>query len=381
MILGFDGKRAASNFTGLGNYSRLVIDTLSHALPEAQLLVYAPRPPLTERGRSVANEPNVEFRHPDKPLWRRFHGLWRVDRGLTAQLRRDGVELFHGLSNELPLDIAKARIPSVVTIHDLIFRHYTDGYKPIDRLIYDYKFQRAAENSTRIIAISEATRRDIISSYGISPEKIDVVYQGCHPSFTRPVKPESIENVKRKYRLPDRYIASVGTIEPRKNQLLTIKALEALPADVKLVVVGRETSYAKELRKYVSTHRLGSRVIFIHNMPFAELPPLYAGAQLSAYTSRIEGFGIPVIESINCGTPVLACTGTCLEEAGGPGALYVHPDDVEEAANAASRLLDDTSLRADMTSAGRRYVEKFSHANFAQGLLSTYTKAINEYQS
>lgn len=379
MKIGFDAKRAMVNFTGLGNYSRLVIDTLARELPGDKLVLYAPRadvPPVME---PVLARGNVELRTPEGRLWQRLSGLWRVRGGITAAIKADGLDLYHGLSNELPLDIGKAGCASVVTIHDLIFRHHPRGYKAVDRAIYDYKFRHAARVATRVIAISEATRRDLIASYDIDPEKIDVVYQGCDEQFREPVSDESIAAVRVRYGLPERYIVAVGSVEPRKNQRLLIESLRGLPGDVKAVIVGRRhRDYGRELDALIAKHGLRERVVFIEGAPFSDLPALYAGATVASYTSRIEGFGIPVIEAINCGTPVVSCTGTCLEEAGGPGGLYVHPDNVDEAIHAFSRLLDDKLLRADMTLAGQRYVARFAPERFTADLLATYARAITD---
>lgn len=377
MKIGFDAKRAMANFTGLGNYSRLVIESLARELPGDRLLLYAPHdhvPGVMER--TLARQ-NVELVTPQGWMWQRLSGLWRVRGGITASIRRAGLDLYHGLSNELPLDIDKAGCASVVTIHDLIFRHHPRGYKAIDRAIYDYKFRHAARVATRVIAISEATRRDLIASYDIDPEKIDVVYQGCDAQFREPVTDEAVAAVRARYGLPERYIVAVGSVEPRKNQRLLIEALRGLPSDVKAVIVGRRHhDYGRELDALITLRGLSERVLFIEGAPFSDLPALYAGATVASYTSRIEGFGIPVIEAINCGTPVVSCTGTCLEEAGGPGALYVHPDNIDEAVHAFSRLLDDKLLRADMVLAGRRYVARFAPERFTADLLATYARAI-----
>lgn len=379
MILGFDAKRALSNFTGLGNYSRLVIESLAHALPDSQLNLYAPKNKVPKSFSEVVELPNVTLHTPQEKLWKYLPSVWRVSNGLTKQLEEDKIELYHGLSNELPLDIQRAPCASVVTIHDLIFRHFKEGYHKIDRSIYDFKFKRAAKVATRIIAVSEATRRDIIESYNIDPSKIDVVYQGCSSMFRRPKTEAEIDRVRKKYGINGRYIVSVGTVEPRKNQLLLLKALRALPQDVKAVIVGRHRGdYGMAVKGFARLNRLMNRVIFIENAPFEDLPALYAGAEIASYTSRMEGFGIPVIEAINCGTPVVACTGTCLQEAGGPGAIYVNPDDAEEAAHAYKRLLDDPLLCVEMVAAGMSYVDRFTPDRFTAGLLSTYHKALEE---
>lgn len=374
--IAFDAKRAVCNNTGLGNYSRLVIDVLSRGYSDNEYLLYTPVDRHNERLAPLLDRHNVSLVLPDSWVGSKFTSLWRV-RGISRQLKRQEIDLFHGLSNELPLTIAQSGIPSVVTIHDLIFRHHPECYKPIDRKIYDYKFRRAAENATRVIAISQCTRRDIIDFYGVSPDKIDVVYQGCHPIFKTAVTAETCDAVAKKYQLPKRYILSVGTVETRKNQLLAVKAMRGLPDDVMLVIVGRRTGYAREIDEYIASHGLSRRVRFLEGVPLQDLPSLYNMAVFSSYTSRFEGFGLPVIESLSSGTPVLAATGSCLEEAGGGGAVYVNPDDAEQYIHEAMRLIDDETLRARMKQDGRLHIENFSDENFARGIVDVYNKISN----
>lgn len=375
--VGFDAKRAVCNHTGLGNYSRLVIDVLSTEFPDNDYLLYSPKARENVRLTPLLKRDNVSLRLPDTFLSRKFSSLWRV-KGIGGRLRRDGINIFHGLSNELPLDIVKSGIPSVVTIHDLIFRHFPQYYKPIDRKIYDFKFRRAAENATRVIAISDRTCRDLVEMYGIDRSKIDIVYQGCDDAFSRPVSQEKQAQVKARYMLPERYIVAVGTVESRKNQLLAVKAMSGIPDDVQLIIIGRRTCYAQEIDDYINLHRLSRRVRFFENVPFADLPALYAMSQMASYASRFEGFGIPVIEALSAGVPVIAATGSCLEEAGGPGAVYVNPDDVDQYVHEAIRILDDTYLRDSMVAQGKEYIKQFSRHNFANGIMSTYKKVLWE---
>jgi len=374
--IGFDAKRAVCNNTGLGNYSRLVIDVLSLYFPENQYRLYSPKNKQNNRLSPLLERENVSLVLPDTSFDRNLSSLWRVS-SISRQLGRDNIDIFHGLSNELPLTINNYGIPTVVTIHDLIFRHFPQYYKPIDRAIYDYKFRKAAENATRVIAISECTRKDLIEIYGIDERKIDVVYQGCDPLFSAPVSQDLKQQVREIYNLPGRFIISVGTVESRKNQLLAVKALRGLPDDVKLVIVGRRTSYATEIDNYLLSQRgLSSRVMWLEGVPFAHLPALYAMAELSSYTSRFEGFGIPVIESLSTGTPVIAATGSCLEEAGGRGAEYVDPDNVDQFIELAGKLLDSRFNRDKMVELGQRHIKRFSLENFAKGIISSYKKAI-----
>lgn len=374
--IAMDGKRAIANNTGLGNYSRLVVDVLSHKYPDNDYLLYVPKIKENPRLSPLLQRDNVKLVLPDTSYDRCFSSMWRLT-AIYSQLHRDNVDLYHGLSNELPLTITKTKFPSVVTIHDLIFKRIPENYKPIDRAIYDYKFRKAAENATRIIAITECTKRDIVDMYHVSEDKIDVVYQGCHHSFAEPVSQSTLKEVVAAYNLPQRYIVSVGTVEYRKNQLLTIKALKHLDDDVELYIVGRRTKYADILDRYIEDNGLQKRVHFLQNVPLEHLPALYAMAQFSSYPSRFEGFGIPVIESVSAGTPVIAAYGSSLEEAGGPGALYVEPDDLTSYIDYAKLLLSSESHRHEMVLHGKSYISKFSPDNFAAGIVNTYNKVLN----
>ena len=375
MIIGYDGKRAVQNNTGLGNYSRLVVESLSRYYPDNDYLLYAPVRRDNPRLSPLLGQDNIRLLTPDTAFGRFARHYWR-SYGVTSQAHRDGCTLFHGLSGELPFNIRSGGMPSVVTIHDLIFRHYPEYYAAIDCRIYDYKFHRACTDATRVIAISECTKRDIMEMYGTPAHKIDVIYQGCHEQFSAPIAPEKLEHVRRRYQLPKRYIVTVGTVESRKNQLLAVKALELLPRDVELYIVGGATPYAEEINRYVEAHGLSSRVHRLEGIPFDHLPALYALASVSSYTSRFEGFGLPVIESINAGTPVIACSGSVLEEAGGPGAVYLDPDDVDGFAEAALNIIGDATLRADMVAQGRAYTARFNHRAMADAIMATYRHAL-----
>ncbi|MDE5595005.1 MAG: glycosyltransferase family 4 protein [Muribaculaceae bacterium] len=376
LIIGYDGKRAVANNTGLGNYSRYVIDTLSIGFPRNTYRLYSPTLRENPRLEPLLMRANVELSGPSSAFGRRFGSLWRSV-GITRQLNADDISLYHGLSNELPLNIARAAFPSVVTIHDLIYRRVPEDYKPVDRAMYDYKYSRAAENATRVIAISRKTRDDLVEDYQIDPAKIDIIYQGCDPRFGLSVVFEEKERVRAAYRLPKRYFISVGTVQSRKNQMLAVKALERL--DLPLVIVGnRKSDYAAEVAAYIMSHGLTDKVLWLDNVPFADLPALYAMAEFSSYTSRYEGFGIPVIESLSTGTPVIAATGSCLEEAGGPGAVYVDPDDVDGFVENGRRMSGDRIFHDKYAEKGRHYVKRFSADEFARLTMACYRKAIIE---
>lgn len=311
-------------------------------------------------------------------MGRAFGSVWR-SKGITGCLVEDHVGLYHGLSGELPINIRDFNNPTVLTIHDVIFRRFPECYNPIDRKIYDYKFNRSAQEATRIIAISEQTKRDIMEFYDIPEEKIDVIYQGCHAQFHRVPSEKEIEIVKKKYGLDNPYIITVGTVETRKNQAMAVRGIRGLPDELDLVIVGRRTPYAKTLDKYISTYSIESRVKFIEHADFADLPALYAGAFCSSYTSRYEGFGIPVIESLSVGTPVVVATGSCLEEAAGPSSPAVDPDDVEEWINTLKEMINYPASRDKIAREGMKYVRRFNDEDMATRTMATYMKAIEEY--
>lgn len=374
-VFAFDAKRIFRNLTGLGNYSRLVVEQLAAALPEVRMQLFTPTATAVERASRLLGMSNVETVLPDnimfgKAFWRSF--------GITRQLSAIRPSLYHGLSNELPLNIVNSGVPSVVTIHDLIYRRLPYCYKAVDRHLYDFKYRRACENATRIIAVSRRTRDDIVEFYNINPEKIDVVYQGCDEPFRRHIPADKIEDCRRRYNLPSRYIIQVGTVERRKNLELTVKAIAALSPELHLVVVGRDHyGYLSHIKELVNRLRINDRVTFLQDLPFADLPPIVAGAEVAAYPSRYEGFGIPVLEALSAGVPVVAATGSCLEESGGSAALYVDPDDVGGMVHALCALTDGSFDRSEIVARGKKHAALFDNSRIADNILNVYSKIID----
>lgn len=376
MKIGFDGKRAVQNYTGLGNYSRYIADILCHYYPKNDYILYAPKKRKNARLDVLTKQyGQLHLAFPTAGIWKKLSSLWRVC-GITKQLKQENIDLFHGLSNELPLNISKSPVKSIVTIHDLIFLRFPKYYHLIDRKIYKYKFRKACENSDKIIAISECTKRDIIQYFNISPDKIEVVYQGCDTSFALPASEEKKREVRRDYRLPEHYILNVGSIEERKNVLLAVKAMAMLPKHIQMVIIGKRTKYTEEIEEYVNNHGLRERVHILSNVPFDDLPAFYQMADIFVYPSRFEGFGIPIIEALNSGTPVIAATGSCLEEAGGPDSIYVDPDDVQGLANAFKLIYSDSAKRKEMIEKGLVFAKRFSERKQAEEIMNIYKELL-----
>ena len=381
-IIGLDAKRAFRNTSGLGSYGRTLINDLT-ALP-LELRLYAPDQGLCYLRSQLVRSPHIHVRYPQfspaNPLPRKLQtALWR-SKYITADLQRDGVQLFHGLSGELPLGLRATGIRSVVTIHDLIFLRHPEYYHWLDTKIYAWKFRQTVRQADHIIAISECTKRDILHyAPEVDPSRISVIYQSCSPRFTHGdgsfVEAKDPSPCGNPCGTP-RYILSVGTIERRKNILLAVKALHHLPDAIGLVIVGRPTSYTDQVRRYVQLHRLESRVTFLHDVSNDQLPQLYAQAEAFVYPSRYEGFGIPIIEAISSGLPVVACTGSCLEEAGGPDSLYVSPDDPEAMAAALRRVLRGGSERDERIRRSREYIRRFQGSDVAKQVAELYQQVL-----
>ena len=374
-IIGFDAKRLVRNASGLGNYSRtLVGDLLRASTPQWSFRLYAPDEGNPALVSQLQQDPRLTFCYPkaDSSLFTLHSSLLWRSRGIVSDLLRDDVQLYHGLSGELPLGIRRSGIRSVVTIHDLIFLRHPEYYKWIDRKIYAWKFRRTLQEADCIIAISECTRRDIIHYGHVPAEKIKLIYQSCSTFFKQPVSEDVLQKVNARYELPSRYIINVGTIEERKNIALAVKALPLLPADLHLVIVGRRTPYADAVLQEADRLQVAHRVHILTGVPNADLPAIYQMAEACVYPSRYEGFGIPIIEAIQSGLPVVACTGSCLEEAGGPDSLYVSPDDAEGMAHAIRRSLKGAEGRHERILRSQHYVQRFEGTDVAGQVLALY---------
>ena len=375
-VIGFDAKRVVRNGTGLGNYGRTLVNDLARVAPDDwQLRLYAPDAGRDDLRRQVTETERLSFVYPQHRPLKLQRSLWRIG-SIVDDLRRDGVSLYHGLTGELPQGLQQAGIRSVVTVHDLIFMRHPEYYHWIDRKIYEWKFRVACREADRVIAISQRTKEDVMELGGVSADRIDVIYQSCSPRFAETVSQEQMEAVRSRYGLSERFILSVGSIEERKNILLAVEALHHLPQNVYLVAVGRQTGYSQKVLKIAEERGLAGRVHFLHGVPDADLQALYQMAEVFVYPSRYEGFGIPIIEAIHSGLPVVAATGSCLEEAGGPDCLYVDPDDAEELAAAVSQMLRGAEGREQRILRSREYVHRFEGCDVAGQVMDVYRRVL-----
>ncbi|SFB82138.1 Glycosyltransferase involved in cell wall bisynthesis [Flexibacter flexilis DSM 6793] len=371
MIIGFDAKRVYNNFTGLGNYCRTLLHNLAEFYPGNDYYLYTPRTRHTAETAEFLTNRNFKNKLPKtklKSLWRSFL--------INQDLKKDKTSIYHGLSHEIPFRIQKTGIKTVVTIHDLIFKHYPDTYGFIDRSIYDIKFRYACENADKVVAISESTKRDIVQFYDIAPEKIEVIYQSFNPLFLNNLSEIEIKVVLQQYKIPTDYLLYVGSVIERKNLLTILKSYLLLPPDLQipLVVVGRGGAYKKQMQEYVQKIGIASRVIWLDNLDNNyHLHALYCGAQAFIYPSVFEGFGLPVVEALLSQTPVITSNVSSLPEAAGKHSLCIEPTNFEQMSAAIKTVLTNTPMREKMILEGRKYaLDNFSAQHTAQQLMDLY---------
>ena len=373
MKIGFDAKRVFQNRSGLGNYSRSTLRLLSRCYPENTYYLFSGKP---NKAVFLPSE-NQFIVEPDKGFPSLFPDYWR-SWGLYHQANNLSLDIFHGLSNELPFSIKKTNAKSVVTIHDLIFLRFPEYYSAVDRHIYSLKFKHACRVADHIIAISNATKDDIVHFFGTDPDKIEVIYQSCDPLFQKQVSAETKSEIKKKYNLPEQYILFLGTIEKRKNALSLIKAFLNENIDFPLVIAGKPTEYISEIKDFLKDNPAGNRIIFKHNIETSDLPALYQSSVIFVYPSVFEGFGIPILEAMNSGVPVITSTGSCFAETGGDAALYCDPYDYEQIGSALSKLLNNSDIRQSMIEKGFSHSRQFDEDVVAANLMNMYSHLVRK---
>ncbi len=371
--IGFDAKRAFLNFSGLGNYSRSLIEGLSYFHPYNKYYLYTPPFDPSNKRLTFVDKENIQIVKPSGINKILPSSFWRSN-SINSNLKKDKIDLFHGLSGELPA--SKITCPQIVTMHDVIFLRYPHFYKTIDRKIYEQKFRAACKRADKIIAISKQTADDLINFLDAPANKIEIIYQGCDKIFYNSPSQEQKDAVKNKYNLPDNYILNVGTIEERKNLVGVIKALHKLPEHVHLVALGRTSSYINEVNAAINELKLQNRVRIISNASFADFPAIYSQAIALTYVSFFEGFGIPVLEGLTVGVPVITSNLSSMPEAGGDAAFYVNPNIPEEISEQVNMILSSPTVRSTAIEQGITFAENFKEQKVIENIYKLYKEYI-----
>lgn len=357
MKIGFDAKRYYHNNTGLGNYSRTLVDALKRLYPEHEYVLY------------------------DEKSFRRTFRLGHM-------AADDGCDIFHGLSNELPLDLQR-RCRNVVTIHDVAWRTFPDMYHWIDRQTYDYKYGRACRRADKVIAISESTKRDVMRFYGVPEKNIEVIYQPVGALYYQLMPMEEadaiIGNAVADGLLPQAvmerpYFLQVGSINSRKNLLGVVRALTPMLLDRSederplLVAVGRGREYEREVRAFIRENGMQKDVYIVPGISdHTVLKALYRKALCMTYPSFYEGFGLPVVEAQLQECPVITSTVSSLPEAANGTALLVDPVNIKEISDAMQQLfLDPQAARCMGMEARTQALATFDHDMLISKVMSLY---------
>lgn len=362
MHIGFDAKRYIHNATGLGNYSRTLVHNL-HRFYGASIQTTLYSPSLLKSGAFAIPDFNdlagSEIRSTQRVI------------GYKKRMHQDGIQLFHGLSNELPLRIRKANIPTVVTIHDVIYKTFPKDFKWLDRQIYHFKTLRACKEADIVVAISEATKRDLIEYLHVPAAKIQVLYQSINPHL----EDQLIQTTALFPGVPTDYMLYVGTLNYRKNILGILDALGQLTrtSRIPLVIVGNGSKLMLEtIHEKIEQYGLQQEIVVLGSVDNEALKSLYKQAKFTILPSFYEGFGIPILESLFAGTPVITSNVSSLPEVAGNCGLLVDPANVDEIAHAIQTFVEHTQQLDDCVDNIPEHITKFTGKNTSEKWFTLY---------
>ncbi|MCB8925245.1 MAG: glycosyltransferase family 4 protein [Ardenticatenaceae bacterium] len=374
MRIGIDVTAALTQGGGIGRYTRELVQALAAVDAQNSYQLFSAKPPAT----LPVPEPlpqTKNFVHKPAPLDERWlYRLWyRLRLPLPVQWVTGQIDLFH--SPDFVLPPVNGRIPTLLTVHDLSFVHYPHVFP--ERLVtyLNQVVPWSIGRATHILADSDATRQDLLNIWQVPPEKVTVLYSGVHERFEPVEDGALITAVRHKYHLQDwPYILSVGTLQPRKNYQMLIRAFALLADKVPhhLVISGGKGWLYDEMLAEVERQGLTGRVHFIGFVDDADLPTLYSEADLFVFPSLYEGFGLPLLEAMGCGTAVLTSNSSSLPEVAGTAARQLPPTDEAAWTENMLALLTDIELRDKLVLAGLTQAKQFSWQTAAQQLLKIY---------
>lgn len=370
MRVAIDARYVADHFPGIGRYVYNLLLGLSGA-DHAHTLVVLHNPALRNTRHDIAalaRLPGVELVATSA---RPFTPAEQI--ALPRLLRRVGADLYHAPYYVRPY--AGLPCPSVVTLYDVIPRRFPGEVSRRARLLFDLLTQLSIRAARRVIAISANARADLILAYGIPAARIDITSLAADPRF-RPPAPGAVAELRARHGLPERYALSLASNKPHKNlpRLLAAWASVADPA-CPLVIAGHWDPRYPEARQIVAERDLAATTRFLPDVAEQDLPALYGGAELFAFPSLYEGFGLPPLEAMACGAPVLCSDSSSMPEVVGDAALLADPTDAGQIAAGLARLMGDADLREKLRAAGLRRAASFSWARTAHATLAAYERA------
>lgn len=378
MRIGIDAT-PVGNRSGTGYYTGKLIEYLGRADSENEYFLYcAPGYRQHLEHSSMFEYPN--FRVVQVPVRGRALGFGWKQVWLPRQIKKEGIDLFH-----FPAFIGSLRTgpPSIVTVHDLCFVLFPEAFSRIRRWYYKRIIPRSIRNSHSIIVDSDSTKNDLFRYLGVKSDRVHRVYLGVDPvRFYKVTRGRELDRLRNAYSLPSDFILYVGTLEPRKNITRLLRAFaygvlsKGLP--YKLVIAGRKGWLYEGIFREVRAMNLGEHVYFPGYVKPVDLAGLYSMARAFAYPSLYEGFGLPCLEAMSCGTPVLASSTSALPEVVGDCAVIVNPISTESIAEGLRRICSDEELNRRLSSLGPRRASRFSWLTTAKKTVEVYNKTYRE---
>ena len=378
MHIGIDAHAIGAQQGGNETYIRGLIRALAEVDSQNRYTIFLAEPGAAEEWRDgfVRQFSNFEVRLLSKPT-----PLVRVPLALAVELRRrpplDRIDVLHVQYTAPPFCPA----PVVATIHDLAFEHMPETFTRRGSMQLKLTVRRTAQRAARIATVSEYSRQDLLRTYRLSPEKVAVTYNGIEAHFTpQAVSAQEAEDVRRRFGISRDFLLAVGSLQPRKNLIRLIRAYAKLRAEhsgfaPQLVIVGRKLWLADEIFAEVRRQRWAEDVILTGYVADADLAQLYRAATAFVYPSLFEGFGLPPVEAMACGTPVVTSNVSSLPEVVGDAALLIDPGDEEALAAALLRIVNDQPLRAKLREQGIVQARKFTWRAAAEKTLQLYRES------
>jgi len=381
-VIGIDATAALTQGGGIGRYTRELVHALVAAAPDNRYTLFSARPPATlPVPDSLPVAPHVV--HRPAPLDERWlYRLWyRARIPLPVQTFTGRLDLFH--SPDFVLPPVGGGIPTLLTVHDLSFVHYPDTF-PARLVAYLSRVvPHSVARASHILADSEATRRDLAALWNVPADKMTVLYSGVNARFHPVTDAAALAAVRARYGLGERPIVlAVGTVQPRKNYTLLVRAFRAVAATQPhaLVIVGGRGWLTEGLAAEIARQGLGERVVMPGFVDDADLPALYSAAALFVFPSLYEGFGLPLLEAMACGVPVISSDASSLPEVaatgGAPAALLLSPEDEAGWSAAMLRLLADAAARQRLIAAGAVQAARFTWPAAARQLAGLYDRLL-----
>ncbi|MEW5989349.1 MAG: glycosyltransferase family 1 protein [Chloroflexota bacterium] len=376
--IGMDVTAAVMQGGGIGRYTRELAQALAQVGHEFELRFFTARPPaVLPVPNPLPTAPNIHLRRA--PLDERWlYRLWyRLRLPLPVQTWTGRLDLFH--SPDFVLPPVSGRIPTLVTVHDLSFVHYPETFTPALVRYLNDAVPRSVRRATHVLADSQATQADLVNLWQIDPGKITVLYSGVNPSFRPVTEREQMAALRARHYLDDGpYILSVSTIQPRKNYPMLMRAFRPLAGQLPhhLVIAGGKGWLYEEVLAEVGRLGLDGRVHFLGFVADDDLPALYSGAALFAFPSLYEGFGLPLLEAMACGAPVVTSNASSLPEVAGEAAVKLSPTDTAAWTEAMYTLLTHPMERARLVAAGFRQARRFTWETAARQLVEVYERLL-----